>query len=166
MPAYTTTLVMTSTSYRIRGFSSSENILRSCTSSSLPLSLCDGVRGRFSLTLTCKETPDRFCGVCRAGRRGDGLRWPSAVSLKAFPEGRDASDVRPFAVFQVGRREAAADERLSLRFCSLLAMYSLTSASDCGPIETVRLRVLESIAGISEAGGSTLSSLRSCGTLL
>lgn len=44
IPAYTTTFVMTSTSYLMRGFSNAENMLRSCTSSSLlPLSLRDGV---------------------------------------------------------------------------------------------------------------------------
>lgn len=56
--------------------------------------------------------------------------------------------------------------RLSRRFCSRFAMYSRTSASDCGPTEMVRLRVFDSIAGISDACGRTLSSLRRGGTLL
>lgn len=158
IPAYTTSFVITSTSYRMRGFSSAENILRSCSSSSLPLSFGDRVGRLLSGDPTCNDMAAVLSRSCRALDAGAGLRCPSAVSLN-WEDGM----LQPSDGF---RRLPTPDERLSLRFCSLLAMYSRTSASDCGPTEMVLLRVLESIAGISEAGGSTLSSLRSGGTFL
>jgi hypothetical protein len=62
-------------------------------------------------------------------------------------------------------REAALRRR---RTTSRLAMCSRASASDCGPMETVRLRrrMEESMAGISEAGGKILSSLGRVGMVV
>lgn len=108
---------------------------------------------------------------CWEAREAKGLRSLSGVSLCCLggmrPSAcREVPSVLSLAELRLSLLVAVVEERLSRRFCSLLAMYSLTSASDCGPTEMVRLRVLESIAGISDAGGRTLSSLRRGGTLL
>lgn len=162
MPAYTTNFVMTSTSYRTRGFSRRENIRRSLFSSSLPLSLQAPLLLAGGVNRTPPVGPVWFMGVERRGL----LHLTARYDVELFGSSGVIRDSCPWVA---GTRSDGADACcLGFLACSRLAIISLASASDCGPTEIVRfrLRIALSMLGMSEAGGSTLSSLRSCGTVL
>ena len=144
-PAYITNFVTTSTSYLTRGFSSARNIL-----SSEPPSLRGGVTG-FVPAVTPGNSTGSF------DRRWEG--GSSCLSWSSIGDGRGLTDDVP----STGLSEFWLS-RLSRSLCVII---SRTSASDCGPMETARLRGCRKDvkkAGMSLMGGITLSSFRSGGT--